>query len=485
MAREAKISSDQRESQLRQADNMCKGQKEILRLISSKNNDFLDDLMTQCQDFKGGKTKNLIARLKRLIERQQGKEKKNKMPNTVVLHMILRFGYFVDGYINQVDKENNLSKVDQREAFRWSMIKYLEKQIKKEEAIKVTSKQIDIISIILVWGNRLLTSALSLLSSAPILFFSRCLGVHIKPFLCLWFYFSGLLTGLSTTSVKKQLSRICKNALVDKRVYEKQGLRKITIFRIFLTVLTSVSTCYFGLFGIRRLLKDPEKIGANVVINFLSKWLLPQIWPIIMPTWVLLTLISAMVNQYKDTKVFERLINHVKWKWDVRKQGKNQKKQNVSQLVKNGLLLGIFCTTALASSLSVFVTVIKLTSSMPLSIALSSCVWLMSFAKCAVLGEKIAKLQEKNEINMQFTKENTGSDELTRLANDLSKVKENPIEKRPETDLTKGDISQYLFEFQGKYQCHDLDCKFGNRYLIGQHQPRSLTLQCKPRSYSA
>ena len=361
--------------------------------------------------------------------------------------MGLRFSYFARTYIEEVDRGGHLSESEREESMRWSLIKFEEKRIKKEGAIKATTKQIGLIAQVLVWGNRLLTSALTILASAPIRVFSKYLGGHTETLLCLWFYFSGLLVGLSTHSVKKQLSKGYQWLISEKKGKKRVRLERMTIFRLFLSVSTAMSSCYFGLFAIRRLLKRPEDIGAHILINFLSKWLLPQIWPIIMPVWVFLTISSAMINQYKDTKVFARLSKYIQWKWESRSHNGQKQEGKTVDMVRHSLIALVICVAAVAAALSIYVTVVKMTANIMLSVLLSGCVWLVSYAKYTLLFEKITQLMdEKKDVTTTIREYNDFSFQFP-------SPDERPWPIKPEKDLfDKNVLSQ-----SGKNQGTDKD----------------------------
>lgn len=331
-------------------------------------------------------------------------------PDRVAAVMTLRFIFFARRYSHQLQKQSSswLSEEELKDALKWSLDKYLSKRAKKERNLKHSTREIGILANVLVWVTMLVTNTLTVVASAPIKLISNLLGMNVEGLLCAWFYLSGLLIGTSVGSAKKFLGRVYRfiqeSSEADfMRLIEDKGFR----FRLFLVTATAISSCYFSMFSIMRLLANPSQKGAEYMINFLSKWLIPQVWPIIMPIWIVCTLFSAIMSLYKDSKFyslwFQENTRREIAKFFLRQKSRGKNKRGILRKLrsfctiknlKRCILVGMILTTSLAVSLCYHVTVMKLTGSIAYSLVLSSCVFLMNYAKLIALYQKIKALMK-------------------------------------------------------------------------------------------
>ena len=165
------------------------------------------------------------------------------------------------------------------------------------------------------------------------------------------------------------------------------------------------------MFGLLRLIRNPKEHGAEVFIEYLSKWLMPQIWPCIVPIWAMFTLVSAMMNLYKDSKFYssygQRVNSHqffflqraARRMKDTINKSPDYSRQLAFKYVSKLALIALLATLSFATALSYHVTVMKLTQSMLFSVVLSTCVCFMSYAKFTGLYHKMRDLS----INRRFS----------------------------------------------------------------------------------
>ena len=340
-------------------------------------------------------------------EKSRGNNAVELSADSIAVYTVLRFAIYARKYYQQLYAiaGKDPSKEVLADLVRQAVLHYIEKRIRKECDLSYARKEIGVISNLLVWGGALISNALSVLSSAPIKLLASWSSVNLEPILCVWFYLSGCLIGVSVDTAKKFLARLWRFIL-------EANLKQLSIvledrvfrFRLFIVAATGLSSCYFSMFGIMRLVKSPQDYGAEIVINMLFKQCLPLLWPVIVPVWVLLTVVAAMMSLYKESK-FYAICMHRARSMMVFIRADRQKRQSMQLAIvhwlskqwhyKNFKKLcksGFIALTALAVTLTYHVTVMKLTGSLVFSVMLSVCVFLMNFAKFSMLYQKVKQL---------------------------------------------------------------------------------------------
>tara|TARA_B100001989_G_scaffold141379_1_gene100437 strand:+ start:1461 stop:3449 length:1989 start_codon:yes stop_codon:yes gene_type:complete len=379
----------------------------LMKRVQSK-----EDLIKLAQSLNQAERDNIID------------EDKKIDPSLIATYSIARFACYARSYYTQLSQSSN-NRMDEQEiknAMKNALQLYLDKRIKKERDLSYATREIGFVANVLVWGSALISNALTIVASAPIKLLSNWSGLNIESLLCVWFYASGCLIGISVENAQKFLARIVRHLHESDYQSLAPFLRnRVFRFRLFLVAATAISSCYFSMFGILRLIKNPQEHGAEFIIEFLSKQLIPQIWPCIVPIWAVLTLVSAMMNLYKDSKFYSSYVKRLSNCQTIvvqiiRSQGLTNKHRNSSirQLLPNKSVSKIALVTLLtvlsvAIALTYHVTVMQLTQSMAFSAVLSTCVFFMNYAKFTSLYHKIKDLAVTSDSPKPEVAKNTNS----------------------------------------------------------------------------
>ena len=401
LAMEARISSNHRNAHRQNTASLISSYNKLKYEIMNSDTVLRTIVSSEQMMSDGTITNEFIENFRSSLVRQKG----DKVTHTIPIYMVLRFAYFANRYIREIS-HNQLSERERYEALRWSISRYIDKKIKKEEILSMATTNVSMLANILVWGSALISSALTVVATAPIKFIAQTLCLEIESILCLWFYFSGGLLSLSSDATEKFIAKV--NRFISRGSWEKfkQNLRNRALcFRVVLIAATAISSCYFSTFGIKRLIESPASIGAEFVIEVLSKRIAPQIWPVITPMWVLFALVAAVINLYNDSKFFANLneytnpmclFNQLKpQSTAVESARKSQIRgwitfnQQRTKAIKKSALVVLILAVAISIALSYHVTVMKMTGNCMLSLTLSFCVFLMKYAKATQLYLKV------------------------------------------------------------------------------------------------
>lgn len=423
LSERARSSRDHRQSIIDSAQTLAHSYGILKELISRDEHFEHFWRLSNCDDLRPEHINSVYTRIKRLqsqrdliklaqsfTETQNSSaidEDKKIDPSLIATYSIARFACYARAYYTQLSRSSRYQMKDAelKATMRVALLLYIDKRIKKERDLSYATREIGFVANILVWGSALISNALTVVASAPIKLLSNWSGLNIESLLCVWFYTSGCLIGISVENAQKFLARIVRH--LHESDYQSLApflKNKVFRFRLFLVAATAISSCYFSMFGILRLIKKPHEHGAEFIIEFLSKQLIPQIWPCIVPIWALLTLTSAMMNLYKDSKFYASYVKRLndyqvifmQMVWNQSQTNKARNTQ-IAQLFTTRSLAKLALVTLLtvlsaAIALTYHVTVMKLTQSVVFSVILSTCVFFMNYAKFTSLYHKMKDL---------------------------------------------------------------------------------------------
>ncbi|MAV28392.1 MAG: hypothetical protein CMF43_01130 [Legionellales bacterium] len=347
-----------------------------------------------------------FVRLKAVICLKNGLQNVS-IQDRIALETTSRFASFAMQYIDALNP--HMSDTQKNKIFKWQLNKYLDKRSKKELNLLTVSQSLTgFFAKVIVWGSTI-SRGLLVVANAPIKLISQLMHANMNPLSCVWFFFSGWFTGVSSENTKKCLIKINRSSWSGFCIKLKAQLcDPQSYIRFMIMAAASISSCYFSAFSFRRLLDDPESIGAIYLMKLLAQIIAPMILPMLSHFWWVFTALSTMINLYVDCKFYASDNNAVK---ETTGPGRNQdiamqkKQNNWIQSLSNGiikhlpktLMAGFRIMSAVAVSALTYVSISGVGTSRLWAMLLSSGTILMRYAKLSNLQIKIQEVYSQPE----------------------------------------------------------------------------------------
>lgn len=320
----------------------------------------------------------------------------------IALEMTLRFATFAVQYNDALNPR--MTAANKNKILKWQLNNYLDKRSRKElNLLTVTQSLTGLLAKIIVWGSTI-SRGLLVVANAPIQLISQLTHVNINALTCIWFFFSGWFTGVSSENTKKCVIKINRSSWTSLCEKLKSQLCNPWLYvRFMIMAAASISSCYFSAFSFRRLLDDPEGVGAICLMRLLAQIIAPMILPMLSHFWWVFTAISTMINLYVDCKYYishnneERKTIEPQSNQDITMQ---KKQNNWIQLQSNRflnrlpkVLMACFrVMSAIAMSALTYVSISRVGGSRLWAMLLSSGTALMRYAKLSNLQIKMQEV---------------------------------------------------------------------------------------------